>query len=192
LATLLREREYTAATILNSLPPMSNPIAVAETAGMVARRRRVGKVVVFLTGAALAATIFISIPATNIGRMMFGLSSGAPALETETVPLTCLSPEQAGHLVEPYLDTPGSTYSVASASEGRIPAITIRGTPRQLAKAVTLVQVVDGNPRSTCHATRAADIVNEIVKQFGGTPPAAAAIQPSPAPTVKVPTTPRK
>ena len=57
LATMLRDREYNAATILNTLPPMSNPISVAETAGMLARRRRVGKVVVFLTGSALTLVV---------------------------------------------------------------------------------------------------------------------------------------
>src|SRR5439155_432527 len=72
LATMLRDREYNAATILNTLPPMSNPISVAETAGMLARRRRVGKVVVFLTGSALVATIWVMLFVTGFGRMMIG------------------------------------------------------------------------------------------------------------------------
>ena len=50
LATALRDREYNAATILNNLPPTTSPITVAETAAMVSRRRRLGKVAVFLTG----------------------------------------------------------------------------------------------------------------------------------------------
>src|SRR6266480_4648187 len=73
LATLLRDREYSAATILNSLPPLSNPISVAETAGMLARRRRVGKVVVFLSGTALVATFWIMLFVTGFGRTMMGI-----------------------------------------------------------------------------------------------------------------------
>ena len=193
LATLLRDREYSAATILNTLPPISNPISVAETAGMVSHRRRVGKVVVFLTGAALAATIFISISATNVGRMMFGLSRDVPALETETIPLKCLTPEQAGQLVDPYLNTPGSTYSVASASEGPVPVIIIHGTPRQIAKSLSLIREVERHPRA-CNSSPA-DVVNDLLKRFGAPPPAGAAapaVQPSAAPTVKIQTEPRK
>src|SRR6266446_8569660 len=51
LTTLLRDREYEAATVLNNLPPMSNPIAVAEASVLTAHRRRVGGVVVMLSGA---------------------------------------------------------------------------------------------------------------------------------------------
>ena len=40
LTTTLREKEYEAATLLNSLPPMSNPLTVADTAVRVAQRRR--------------------------------------------------------------------------------------------------------------------------------------------------------
>ena len=191
LATLLRDREYSAATILNTLPPISNPISVAETAGMVSHRRRVGKVVVFLTGAALAATIFISISATNFGRMLVGLDRPTPALETETIPLTCLTPEQAGQLVDPYLDTPGSTYSVASASESRVPVIMIRGTPRQIAKSLSLIRDVERNPRASCHSSPA-DVVNDLLKRFGGPPPAAAAAVQAPLPSKQAPSPSKK
>jgi len=47
LTTLLRDREYNAANVLNNLPPMSSPITVAETSVRTAHRRRTGRVVVF-------------------------------------------------------------------------------------------------------------------------------------------------
>src|SRR5437762_6899008 len=193
LATLLRDREYSAATILNTLPPISNPSSVAETAGMVSHRRRVGKVVVFLTGAALAATIFISIAATDVGRMMFGLSRDPPALETETIPLTCLTPDQAAQLVAQYIPANGRSYTVTSPRESRVSVITIHGTARQIAKSRSLIREVEGNPRS-CYASPA-NVVNDILKRFGGPPPAgpaAPAVQPSAAPTVKIQTERRK
>ena len=43
VTTMVRDREYETATILNSLPPMSNPLMVAETAGLTAHRRRAGR-----------------------------------------------------------------------------------------------------------------------------------------------------
>ena len=42
VTTMVRDKEYETATVLNSLPPMSDPLMVAETAGLTAHRRRVG------------------------------------------------------------------------------------------------------------------------------------------------------
>src|SRR4026208_418779 len=58
LTTMLRDREYETATVLNSLPPMSNPLTVADYAVNTAQRRRVGRVAVMLSGAALAVTLW--------------------------------------------------------------------------------------------------------------------------------------
>lgn len=142
LATQLRDREYKAATVLNNLIPLSNPITVAETAGLMSRRRRVGKVVVFLTGAALVATIVISLFVTNLGRHMVGAND--PALFTETITLTCLSPQQAGDIVDPYL---GGSKSLYYVSQRGVPAITVRGTAEQLAKAKEMIRAFDGDSR---------------------------------------------
>src|SRR5258705_4481084 len=57
VTTMVRDREYETATILNSLPPMSNPLMVAETAGLTAHRRRVGRVVV--VGSAIAGGLIL-------------------------------------------------------------------------------------------------------------------------------------
>ncbi len=89
LATALREREYDAATLLNNLHPMSNPITVAEKAGALARRRRIGKVAVFASGVALVLTMWAAVFATGFGRAMMGIDrSGASDLRTETIPLS--------------------------------------------------------------------------------------------------------
>ena len=165
LATLVRDREYNAATILNSLPPISNPIAVAETAGMLSRRRRVGKFVVFLTGAALAATIFTSLFVTDLGKRLMGVNDAA--LFTETISLTCLSPEQAADIVEPYLKTNGSLYYVG---KHRVPAITVRGTEEQIAKSKQLIRQFEGDPKAACRHSPFED-VDAILKKYGGPPP---------------------
>lgn len=150
LATMLRDREYNAASVLNNLPPMSNPISIAETAGMLARRRRVGKVAVFLSGAALVVTVLVSVSATQIGRHVFGLSTG-PALHTETIQLSCLSPQQAGDIISPYVRSNGSAYYVTNSSN--LSVITVRGTADELAKSRELIRQLDADPHAACRFT---------------------------------------
>ena len=148
LATALREREYTAATVLNSLPPMSNPITIAQQAGVVARRRRLGKIAVFASGIALAATVWISAVLTETGRRMFDID-GAPNLHTETIRLNCLSPQQAGDLVEPYLRGDGGIYFV---SKDGVSAITVRGSRKDIATAREMIGEFEGDPRAACNS----------------------------------------
>ena len=173
LATLLRDREYSAATILNSLPPMSNPIAVAETAAMVAQRRRVGKVVVFLTGAALVATIVTSLFVTDLGKKMMG--ADVMGLRTETIPLSCLSPDQAGDIIGPYFRTHGSIYYIGKHG---VPAITVRGTAEQVAKSKELIREFEGDPHAACRSRDAK--MKELQDRMLGIEGAAPAITPAP------------
>src|SRR5216684_54007 len=84
LTTLLRDREYNAANVLNNLPPMNNPITLAETAVNTAHRRRVGRVVVMLSGAALVVTIWIA-AATTIFPTMRHNDNVMATLRTETI-----------------------------------------------------------------------------------------------------------
>jgi len=144
----VREKEYETATILNSLPPMSNPLTVAETAVRTAQRRRVGRVVVMLSGAALVATIWIAaattlIPALNLAdRRAVGST-----MRTETMPLTCLSPKQAAEIIDPYVRTDGSAYYLPSSG---ISAITVRGTAEELAKSRDLIWEFEQDPGAAC------------------------------------------
>jgi hypothetical protein len=149
LLTQLRDREYTAATTLNNLYPISNPLSVAETAALVARRRRVGKVVTFITGGVLVATIWTSLFLTSFGRSLIGADHvrRAVSLRTETIHLACLSPKQAADIIDPYVRSSGSRYYVNTSG---LPVITVRGTPGELATAKELIAEfeTDGN---TCH-----------------------------------------
>jgi len=185
LATMLRDREYNAATILNNLPPISNPIAVAETAAMVAQRRRVGKVVVFLTGAALIATVTTSLFLTQFGRAIVGVDRAN--LVTETIPLSCLSPEQAGDIVDPYFRTRGSLYYI---SRSGVPAITVRGTGEQVAKSKELIRAFDGDPRMCKRNPRAilGDLEKELRRIDADEPNPAPVV----APSVAAPSAPKK
>jgi hypothetical protein len=150
LTTLLRDREYEAATVLNNLPPMSNPIAVAETSVLTAHRRRVGGVVVMLSGAALVVTIWFT-AATLIFPAMRG-NGPMSTLLTETIPLSCLSPQQAADIVDPYLRTHGSLYFIPTSG---ISAITVRGSQAQLNKSKDLIREFETDPNAACRVSPA-------------------------------------
>jgi hypothetical protein len=191
LATVLRDREYNAATILNTLPPLSNPLSVAETAGMLARRRRVGRVVVFLSGAALVVTFWIMLFATGFGRMMMGVDRPASSPETETIPLSCLTPEQAGQIVDPYLRSPGSYHKVYYVDKSRVTAITIHGTPHEIAQSSSVIERFENNP-NTCQRPSIAEQLRQMQEELqkagvGVTPPDNAAPLLAPSPGAKSP-----
>jgi hypothetical protein len=143
LTTLLRDREYEAATVLNNLPPMNNPIAVAEASVLTDHRRRVGRVVVMLSGAALVATIWI----TAVTLILPAMRSDGVALLTETIPLTCLSPRQAAEIIDPYVRSHGSLYFIPTSG---ISAITVRGSPEQLRKSKDLIREFEADPNAAC------------------------------------------
>jgi hypothetical protein len=182
LTTRLRDREYEAATLLNNLPPMSNPIAVAEASVLTAHRRRVGRVVVMLSGAALAITIWVTATILVVPAMQ----SDRPAtLLTETIPLSCLSPQQAADIIDPYLRTRGSLYFVPKTG---ISAITVRGTPAQMQKSKDLIREFEADPAAACRnktlGLKAAEKVEADLHQ-------AAPVIAAP-PSDKVPTAPQR
>jgi hypothetical protein len=146
LTTLLREREYDAANVLNNLPPMSNPITVAEASVSTAHRRRVGRVVVMLSGAALVVTIWIA-AATTIVPAMSHNDNIMATLRTETIPLTCLSPHQAADIINPYIRSRSSAYYLPSSG---ISAITVRGTNEEVVKSRNVIRDFENDPAAAC------------------------------------------
>jgi hypothetical protein len=149
LTTLLREREYNAANVLNNLAPMGNPITLAETAVTTAHRRRVGGVVVMLSGAALVITIWIA-AATTIFPTMRHNDNVMATLLTETIPLSCLSPKQAADIINPYIRSRSSAYYLPSSG---ISAITVRGTAEELVRSRSLIRDFEKDPAAACRST---------------------------------------
>lgn len=186
LTTLLRDREYEAATVLNNLPPMSNPLTVAEASVHTAQRRRVGRVVVMISGVALAITIWFAAATTIVPALKRADHVGTTVLRTETMPLTCLSPQQAADIINPYVRTRGSTYFVPTSG---ISAITVRGTADELAKSKSLIQEFEKDPTAACR-NGPADVFKRLQQQLieangGGSAPVIAGSD-------KVPTAPKK
>jgi hypothetical protein len=186
LTTLLRDREYEAATVLNNLPPMSNPLTVAETSVRTAQRRRVGRVVVMISGAALAITIWIAAATTIFPRLNpLDHRMDSFSLRTETIPLTCLSPRQAGEIINPYIRSPGSSYYMSTSG---LSIISVRGTADEVAKSRNLIQEFEKDPAAACR-NGPADVFKRVQQQLieangGGSAPVIAGD--------KVPTAPKK
>lgn len=179
LLTQLRDREYQAASVLNGLPPMSDPIVVAESAGRLARRRRLGGIVVTLTSIALGLTIWF---AADTMISDFGPSLSTESLRTETVSLSCLTPEQAGEIISPYVRSHGSTYYVAPAG---VSAITVRAMPSELSQVRTLLRNFDNSRNASCHTDMAATFqqLDRQLKELQKLQPVLAGVKPPPATT---------
>ena len=185
ITSLLRDKEYDAANLLNSLPPMSNPVAVAEGAVRTARRRRLGQMAVMASGTALVVTISIFAATIFVPAMNRADASRLSGLRTETIPLTCLSPQQAADIINPYVRSHGSTYYIPTSG---ISAITVRGTSAEVAKSWSLIRNFERDPSASCRAPRNGPIppldeLNEALRAKSGQ---------SGAPSDKAPTLPVK
>ena len=154
VTTMVRDKEYETATLLNSLPPMSNPVTVAETAGLTDQRRRVGGVVVTLSAISGAIIIWI-VSATMVvpGLQRAGVIGSGPdrgGMRTETMQLSCLSPQQAADIINPYVRSNHSKYWIPGSG---ISAITVQGTPGELAKSRDLITEFERDPNAACRAS---------------------------------------
>ena len=147
LLTQLRDREYQAATILNTLPPISDPIMVAESAGKLSHRRRMGGAVVTLASIALGLSIWFA-ASTLIPDIIDG-GHGMGGLQTETIPLSCLSPQQAGDIISPYVRGRGRIYYVTPD----VGAITVRAAPTELWRIKDVLKNFDNPLATTCRAS---------------------------------------
>jgi hypothetical protein len=154
VTTLVREREYEAASVLNGLPPMSDPVGLAEQAVVTSRRRRVGRIGVVITGAALVATIWIASWIIFIPAMNRADEVNDSALRTETMQLSCLSPRQAADIISPYVRSHGSSYYIPTTG---IAAITVRGNAREVSTARQLIGEFEEDPSAACRISTTTD-----------------------------------
>ncbi|HJP61058.1 MAG TPA: hypothetical protein VJ865_13715, partial [Gemmatimonadaceae bacterium] len=161
LLTQLRDREYQAATILNTLPPISDPIIVAETAGKLSHRRRMGSVVVTFASIALGLSIWFA-ASTLIPDIIDG-GHGMGGLQTETIPLSCLSPQQAGEIINPYVRGRDRIYYTTAG----VSAITVRASPPEIWKIKDVLKTFDNSLTSTCQ-TGVKATVDELRRQLEG------------------------
>ena len=180
LTTILRDKEYETATVLNSLPPMSNPLTVAENAVNMAQRRRVGRVAVFLSGAALVVTLWF-VGARVVYPVFEDGDLRTAGIITEIIPLTCLSPQQAGDVIEPQLRSGGSRYYAPTSG---INTITVRATRGEVAKSRALIRLFENDPSAACRSTghSLADLEKDLWRLQGAFPNPNPNPNPSPNP----------
>lgn len=181
VTTMVRDREYETASVLNGLPPMSNPVTVAEEAVRTAQRRRVGRVAVFISGAALVVTLWI-VAVTIVAPKFEDGPVRVSGLHTETIALTCLSPQQAADIINPYIRSDGSVFFAPTSG---ISAITVRARPIELAKARELIREFENDPTAACRApaTIIRRLREEMSKGQGSNPVAEPTPSPDKAPT---------
>ncbi len=98
-------------------------------AGRVRRRRRALRV---------TAAVVAGLAATVVGARLVGSPAGP--VETRAVELQCLDPEQVVELARPQLP-PGVAVTVRPAV--RLPVLTLRGAPRDLAAAEQAIARLD-------------------------------------------------
>ncbi|HKC81513.1 MAG TPA: hypothetical protein VKB91_09980, partial [Gemmatimonadaceae bacterium] len=120
-------------------------------AGLTAHRRRVGGFVVM--GSAIAGAIIIWIvsatmivPALYRGGVI-GTGASPGGLRTETMQLSCLSPQQGEEIIRPYVNSRGSMVRPVVSG---ISAITVRGTPDEVAKSRNLIRDFERDPNAAC------------------------------------------
>jgi hypothetical protein len=105
-------------------------------------------VAVVISGAALIVTIWIASALTIIPALNQSDVNIATALHTETMQLSCLSPQQAADIINPYVRSHGSAYYLPTTG---ISAITVRATLEELSKSRNLIHDFESDPKAACH-----------------------------------------
>jgi hypothetical protein len=116
------------------------------------------------------------------------IGSGPPAtgMRTETIQLSCLSPQQAGDIIDPYVRGHGSKYWLPSSG---ISAITVHGSPAEVDRSRSLIGRFERDPSAACRSAattlrRTIESVNQAVSDANAdaSADANADVTPSPGP----------
>jgi hypothetical protein len=119
----------------------------AATASARARRRRTARVVMAGFAVVLLVTLWVLWARFIVPSMRTTAHVIAGDQITETLTLRCLTPEQAGDLISPYVRSNGSAYY-----QGKAPlrVITVRASRAELTRVHGLLEQFDGRPGAPC------------------------------------------
>jgi hypothetical protein len=95
----------------------------------------------------LAATIWIAVVRVVLPSARATAEMTTSHQVTETLTLKCLSPEQAGELISPYVRSNGSLYYLPKSS---LQVITVRATPGEMTAVKALLSRFDTAPAGSC------------------------------------------
>ena len=151
---LLVEREHALKAAYERLDSGSPPLLTAEAALTTARRRWLAR----LIGLGLGI-LFLAILATFARQLVPpGARPGAlgGGLSAETFRLHCLTPVQAGELIQPYLRANGSAYYTSERTAG---IITVRSTEEEMMKTRSVLDRYDTPGGGVCAVSSPAPTV---------------------------------
>lgn len=139
------ERDFS--ELLRQQSSARSAMQTAESAVSRVKRRRLGIVVSTFLATLLAATLWIAwvrlvVPAA---RETVELTSNQHL--TETLELKCLSPNDAGALISPYVRANGSLYYLPT---GGLRVITVKATPEEMKTVKSLLGRFDSAPSGSC------------------------------------------
>jgi hypothetical protein len=126
VTAVVLQRERSLAVALDSLTPRSDPARLADTIALAAERHSTARFIKWLLVAAMAVTAWFGLDST-IGAHERKLA----ALRTETLPLSCLTPQQAVSIIEPYVRADGHGIYFTNG----VKAVTVRALPIELERA---------------------------------------------------------
>lgn len=149
IITLITNGEQDLAFALDNVPSSRPAGHIVEKAMLMARRRRVRRVVSVALTLIVAVTLWITWLRVIAPAMRETAALVGGNLRTETLVLRCLTPDQAGDLISPYVRASGSAYYRARSSLG---VITVRATPEELLKVKMLLDQLDGPGARSCPA----------------------------------------
>ncbi|MGZ8379523.1 MAG: hypothetical protein ACXWZS_12365 [Gemmatirosa sp.] len=158
-----QEAQRLADTLDGTLPGVpAHVVALRAVAGAAPGRRRTRRLRTALSAGAVTVALLGTV-------MLLRTSTGAAAVETRTVELHCLAPEQAAELVRPLMT---AQIEVTFRPTLNLPVLMLRGPHRDLALAEQQIAQIDarwGAERSAYCA--GAPRTNAPAPEVVGTPP---------------------
>lgn len=147
VVTLVASGERDLATLLAGHSSSKLPSQTAETALSRAKRHRMGVGLSGVFAILLAATIWIAWVRVVVPSARATADMTTNHQLTETLDLKCLTPEQAGELISPYVRANGSLYYLPKSA---LRVITVRATADEMKTVKALLGRLDAAPAGSC------------------------------------------
>ncbi len=147
VVSLITAGESDLAAIFAQAVPSTPPSQTAENAVTRAKRRRMGTILSGVFAVLLAATVWIAWLQVVSPSIRATADMASNHQRTETLKLKCLSPEQAGELISPYVRSNGSLYYLPKSP---LRVITVRATPEEMKTVKSLLTQFDNPPVGSC------------------------------------------
>jgi hypothetical protein len=126
---LVANGERDLAAVLNGIPSRVVATVTAETAIAVAARKKTARILSIVFAALVVVILWATWMQVIVPSIEVAAELSRSKLITETTELRCISPEQAGDLISPYVRSNGSAYYIVKAP---VNTITVRATREEM------------------------------------------------------------